>query len=179
MNEIIAKRYARALIQIGQEDGQYEQYGQELKAFQEILEASPELRAVMVNPIYEREDKKALLGAIQGKLRLSQVVRNFLLLLIDKRRMGSFKDIVRCYDVLADELAGRVTAKVTSAIPLEDSILQDIRRRLEAMTGKRVLVQVEQEPGLIAGVVTQIGDTVYDGSVRTQLASIRETLLKG
>jgi|YNPNPStandDraft_1061719.scaffolds.fasta_scaffold03227_7 F-type H+-transporting ATPase subunit delta len=179
MNEIIAKRYARALIQIGQEDGQYEQYGRELKAFQEVLEASPELRAVMVNPIYEREDKKGLLGAIHKRLNLSQVVRNFLLLLVDKRRIGSFKDIVRCYEALADELAGRVTAKVASAVPLDEAILQELKKRLETMTGKQVFLQVQQEPELIGGVVTQIGDTVFDGSVRTQLAGIKETLLKG
>jgi F-type H+-transporting ATPase subunit delta len=179
MNEIIAKRYARALIQIGQEDGQYEQYGREIKAFEELLEASAELRAVMVNPIYERQDKKALLAALNQRLNLSQVVRNFLLLLIDKRRIGSFKDIVRSYEALADELAGRVKAKVTSAVPLKEPILQELKKRLEAMTGKQVILQVQQEPELIGGVVTQIGDTVFDGSVRTQLAGIKEILLKG
>ncbi len=179
MNEIIAKRYARALIQLGQEDGQYEQYGRELKAFQELLEASPELRAVMVNPIYEREDKKGLLGAIHQRMHLSQVVRNFLLLLIDKRRIGAFKDIVRCYQALADELAGRLTAKVTSAVSLAEPVLQELKKRLEGMTGKQVILQVEQEPELLGGVVTQIGDTVFDGSVRTQLAGIKEILLKG
>ncbi|MEJ5376686.1 MAG: ATP synthase F1 subunit delta [bacterium] len=179
MNEIIAKRYARALIQIGQEDGKYEQYGQELKAFQELLEASPELKAVMVNPIYEREDKKGLLSAIYQRLNFSQVVRNFLLLLVDKRRIGSFKDIVRCYQMLADELAGRITAKVASAVPLDESILKELKERLEAITGKQVFLQVWQDPELIGGLVTQIGDTVYDGSVRTQLAGLKEILLKG
>lgn len=179
MKEIIAKRYARALIQIGQEDGQYERYGEELRAFRDLMDASPELRAVMVNPVYEREGKKALVRALDQKLRLSPVVTNFLLLLIDKRRIGSFQDIAACYDGLADEAAGRIRARVTSAVPLQEPIVMEIQKRLESMTGMQVLIQVEQDPELIGGVVTQIGDKVYDGSVRTQLMSIKETLMKG
>lgn len=179
MKEIVAKRYARALIQIGKEDGQYERYGQDLRAFGEILEESPELRAVLENPIYNREQKKALFHALKDKLDLAPLVVNFILLLIDKRRLGYFKEIVRCYEGLMDEVAGRMRARVLSAVPLPEASLKAIQRQLAAITGKEVLIAAEEDPGLIGGVVAQIGDLVYDGSIRTQLEKIKETLLKG
>ena len=179
MKEIVAKRYAKALVRIGQEDEQYEQYGRELLSFGEVLEASVELQAVMENPIYDKEQKKALFHALNAGLKLSPVLTHFILLLIDKRRLGYFMEIMTCYDRLADEVAGRVRARVASAVPLPEPAIQAIRKRLESMTGKTVIVTVQEDPGLIGGVVTQIGDIIYDGSIRTQLAGITETLMKG
>lgn len=179
MKEIVAKRYARALIQIGQEDGNCEGYGEQLRAFRDLMDASPELRAVMANPIYERQGKKALLGALSQKLGLSPVVSNFLLLLVDKRRIGFFPEIVTCYERLADEVAGRVRARVVSAVPLDKATVVEIKKQLESMTRMEVLIELQQDPELIGGVVTQIGDKLYDGSVRAQLMSIKENLTKG
>lgn len=179
MNEIVAKRYARALIQIGEEDGNYELYGVELKGFEELLEASPELRDVMLNPIYEREIKKRAIRLVAEKLRLSPIVQNFLLLLVDKRRITALKHVVRCYQELVDEVAGRIRAQVFAAVPLEEPVQEVLKGKLETLTGKKVILEVAQDPDLIGGIVTKIGDKVYDGSVRTQLASLREILLKG
>lgn len=179
MREIVAKRYAKALIQIGQEEGQYEQYGQELKAFWEVLRASIELQDVMENPIYDKDQKKALFQALNSNLNLSPTVINFILLLIDKRRVGYFGEIVRCYEKLADEVAGRIRARVISAVALPEASTRVIQERLASLTGKEVIVSVQQDPALIGGVVTQIGDVIYDGSIRTQLETIKETLMKG
>jgi F-type H+-transporting ATPase subunit delta len=179
MKEIIAKRYARALIRIGQEDGHYERYGSELRSFQELLGLSAELQAVMENPIYDKDQKKALFQALNARHTLSPMVTHFVLLLIEKRRLGYFEEIVACYDRLADEVAGRVRAQVTSVTPLRASVLQAIQGKLEAMTAKRVILSVREDPSLIGGVITQIGDVIYDGSIRTQLAGITETLMKG
>lgn len=179
MKEIIAKRYARALIQIGREDGQYEQYEQQLKAFEVVLQQSEELRAVMENPIYNKDQKKAIFDALKDNLELSPLVINFIALLIDKRRLGYFSEIVRCYDQLADELAGRIRARVLSAVPLSEPSVTEIQEKLAALTGKEVLITAEQDPELIGGVVTQVGDLVYDGSIRTQLDNMKERLAKG
>jgi len=107
------------------------------------------------------------------------MVTSFVLLLIEKRRLGYFREIVTGYDQLADEVAGRTRARVLSAVPLPESSVRTIQARLESMTRKKVIVTVQSDPSLIGGVVTQIGDLIYDGSVRTQLASITETLMKG
>jgi F-type H+-transporting ATPase subunit delta len=179
MKEIVAKRYARALIQIGREDGHYETYGQQLKAFDAVLQESGELRAVMENPIYNRDQKKAIFNDLKDKLRLSPSVINFIMLLIDKRRLGYFSEIVRCYDRMADDLAGRTRALVISAVPLEESSIKVIQEKLASITGKEVLISAEEDPDLIGGIVTHVGDVVYDGSVRTQLESLKERLVKG
>jgi F-type H+-transporting ATPase subunit delta len=179
MKEIIAKRYARALIRIGQEDGQFEGYGEGLKRFQQVLEISAELKEVMENPIYNKEQKKLLFHALNAKLGLPPILMSFILLLIDKRRLGSLADIVQCYDRMVDEVAGRTRARVVSAVPLPEASVEAIRKQLAAMTGKEVTVDVETDPALIGGVVTQIGDIVYDGSLRTQLAQIKDSLMKG
>ena len=117
MKEIIAKRYAKALIQIGREDGQYERYAEELKSFGEVLEASSELKAVMENPIYDRDQKKAIFQALNRQLALSPIIINFILFIIDKRRVGYFDEIIRSYDQLADELAGRARARAATPAP--------------------------------------------------------------
>jgi F-type H+-transporting ATPase subunit delta len=179
MKEIIARRYAKALIRIGQEDGQYEQYGREIRIFQDLLSSSEELRGVMENPVYDQEQRKALFQALDARLQFSPILIQFILLLIQKRRLGYFREIADCYDRLADELAGRVRARVVSAIPFSEASLQTIRSKLESLTGKKVTVTLQEDPSLIGGVITQIGDLVYDGSIRTQLSGITETLLKG
>ena len=179
MKEIIARRYAKALIRIGEEDRHYEIYGQELKAFEGVMGISPQLGAVMENPIYDKDQKKAVFQALNAKLELSPVIVNFILLLIDKRRLGYFGEIVRCYEMLADEVAGKTRARVISAVPIPKASLAAIQKKLASMTGKEVIVSVQEDPGLIGGVVTQIGDIVYDGSIRTQLNKMKETLMKG
>ncbi len=179
MKGIIARRYARALIGIGQEDGNYENYGQELKSFDEALSLSPELRAVMENPIYGKDQKKALFHALNSELRVSPTIMNFILLLIDKRRLGYFTEIVRIYGEMADEVAGRSRAKVTSAVTLSPQAVEAIKKRLSSITGKEVILTLEVDPQLIGGVVTQIGGVTYDGSIRTQLENLRESLMKG
>mgnify|MGYP005832149087 CR=1 FL=1 len=179
MKGIIARRYARALIRIGQEDGNYERYGQELKSFDEALSLSAELRAVMENPIYGKEHKKALFHALNSELGLSPTIVNFILLLIDKRRLGYFTEIVRIYGEMADEVAGRSRVKVTSAVSLSPQAVEAIRKKLASITGKEVILTLEIDPQLIGGVVTQIGGVIYDGSIRTQLENLRQSLMKG
>jgi F-type H+-transporting ATPase subunit delta len=179
MREIVARRYAKALIRIGQEDGKYEAYGEELKAFGQLWEASPEFRDVMENPIYPKEQRRAIFEAVKEKMGLSPIMVNFIRLLIDKRRVGYLPEIIRCYEKLSDEVAGRLRATVTSAVPLDEASLKAIQEKLEEMTGRKVLLSVQEDPRLIGGVVTKIGDILYDGSIRTQLENLKETLMKG
>jgi F-type H+-transporting ATPase subunit delta len=179
IKEIIAKRYARSLISIGQEDGQYQQYGEELDRFDELTQSSEELREVLENPIYNLENQKELLKTLSGRLSLSPVVTNFLNLLLDKRRMSYFLDIVRQYNKLLEEILGVTTATIVSAIDLPNEDLEKIIERFSKVTGKEVHVNVEKDPSLIGGLVAKIGDTLYDGSIRTQLYAIKEMLGKG
>jgi F-type H+-transporting ATPase subunit delta len=104
-------------------------------------------------------------------------VRNFVMLLLDKGRIATLPDIARAHRTLVDEQAGRVRATVTSARPLDPVLETRLKAALERQSGKTVILEKREDPAIVGGLVTQLGDIVYDGSVRTQLQQLREELL--
>jgi len=178
-NARIARRYAKALLSIGTEDGQAETYKNELKDVVALFEGSKELAQVVNNPLYSRGDRKRVLEAVIERIGPSQVVSSFLLLLFDKGRMPCLKDIYSFYERLTDEAANIVRAVVESAVELPEETVEKITAALSEKTGKKVLAETRVNPALIGGVVTKIGDLVLDGSVRTQLIGLKESLQRG
>ncbi len=179
INNAIARRYAKALVQLGSENGQIERFSQELKAVDQLVSGNAELRAVFGNPAFTAEQKKQIVRELVAKLACSELVTNFLLLLVDKNRMVCLSQIVQTYEKLADEQSGVVRPFITSAFALSDAQVAAIQTALEQKTGKKVVPQVVVDSSLIGGVVTQIGDIAYDSSVKTQLARIHDILQKG
>jgi F-type H+-transporting ATPase subunit delta len=175
----IARRYAKALILIGKEDGKSEKYREELNDFVGLLDKEKRLENAICNPLYTANNRRNVLQAILDKANLSRVMTSFLLLLFDKGRIKFLRDIRDNYNKLADELKGVVRANLVSATELSDETLEQIRASLSKMTGKQVLLETEQDPDLIGGIVTKIGDLVLDGSIRTQLQNMRESLKRG
>ena len=178
-NLAIARRYAKALLLIGQEDGQAETYRAELNGISELIQNEKDLGTVINNPLYEASARKNILNAVVEKLDLSVVMKSFLLLLFDKGRIGFLENINDFYQKLADELKGVARASLTSATELSDDAVEKIRASLSQMTNKDVKLDVKQDPSLIGGIVTQIGDLVLDGSIKTQLLNMRESLKRG
>ena len=177
MGGSVARRYARALFGIGIDAGNFEALGREIDDLAGLLGASAELRNALENPVFKPTEKRAVLEQILPRVTPTVEVRRFVLLLLDRRRLVILPAIARAYRDLADAHAGRVRAKVTSAEPLSPAALVGIRRALGQRTGKQVLVETEVDPGLIGGVIARVGDLVLDGSVRTQLAELREKLV--
>ncbi len=178
-NLAIARRYAKALLLIGKEDGQAETYREELEGLANLIATEKALEGAVTNPLYDTESRKRVLKAVIEKLELSQVVRAFLLLLFDKNRIGFLESINEFYQMLADELKGVARADLVSATELPDETVEKIRDALAERTGKEVILEVKQDPSLIGGIVTRIGDLVLDGSVKTQLLNMRESLKRG
>ncbi|MEH0023063.1 MAG: ATP synthase F1 subunit delta [Desulfobacter sp.] len=178
-NLSVSRRYAKALILIGQEDGQAEQYNEELAAMVGLFDTQEGFELALTNPLINKNDRKKVLEAVIGATDLTDVMRSFLTLLFDKGRIGFLRDIASYYKDMADELKGVVKASVTSATELSDDAIGKIKESLSKKTGKTIVLNVEQDPSLIGGVVTKIGDLVLDGSVKTQLINMRETLKKG
>ncbi len=172
----VARRYAKALLLIGKEDGQAEVYRGELEGFASLLTANPELNAAICNPIYDSAGRKKVLAAVVEKSGVSAVMASFLLLLFDKGRIGNVDAISEVYKGLADELKGIARASVVAATELADDTVEKIRSGLGRLTGKEVVLTVSQDPALIGGIVTRIGDLVLDGSIRTQLLNLKESL---
>ena len=175
----ISRRYAKALLLIGKEDGQAETYKTELASVTQLMETQPMFHQAVNNPLHDAASRKKVLHAVVEKLSLSPVVTSFLLLLFDKGRIAFLSSISDYYQKLADELKGIARAKVVSAAGLAPETVDKIKGALAKKTGKDVLLSVEEDPGLIGGIVTQIGDLVFDGSIKTQLLNMRESLKRG
>jgi F-type H+-transporting ATPase subunit delta len=175
----IARRYAKALLSIGREDGQAETYKEELAGFAKLLEEHKELGLAISNPLYSAEGRKKVLQAVVERFGPSKVMASFLFLLFDKGRIQYVKDISTFYEKLTDELANIVRADLVSAVELPEESVEKIRAALSKKTGKDVVMETTVDPALIGGVVTKIGDLVLDGSVKTQLISLKESLQRG
>jgi F-type H+-transporting ATPase subunit delta len=120
-----------------------------------------------------------VLETVIEKLNLSKVMKSFLMLLFDKGRIGFISNINELYQKLVDELKGVARASLISATELTSETIEKIRKSLSKKIAKDIVLEVEQDPGLIGGIVTRIGDLVLDGSIRTQLLNMRETLKRG
>ena len=177
MGGSVARRYARALFGIGVDSGSFEALGQEIGDLAALWSESPELRQTLENPVFRPSEKRAVLEQILPRVTPTPEVQRLVLLLLERRRIVLLPAIARAYRDLADAHTGRVRARVTSAEPLLPAALDRVRRSLEERTGKKVIVETAVDAGLIGGVVAQVGDLVLDGSVRTQLADLRQKLL--
>ena len=178
-NLAVSRRYAKALILIGQEDGQAEQYNAELESVVGLFDTQVDFETALINPLFNKNDRKKVLEAVLAATDLSAIMKSFLILLFDKGRIGFLREIASYYKDLADELKGVVKASIVSATELSSEAVEKIKESLSKKTGKTIVLNVQQDPGLIGGVVTKIGDLVMDGSVKTQLMNMRETLKKG
>jgi len=175
----IARRYAKALVQIAAEESAVEKFHGELARIEGVFAESPELGSLLSNPAYGIEAKLETLKEVAGKLQLSGTIGNFLLLLQERNRLGCLPQIIAFYSELADELSGVLRPVVTTALPLDDGKVAEIKAALEKSTGKKIDLKVEVDPALIGGLITRIGDKVLDGSVKTQLTRIEDILQKG
>jgi F-type H+-transporting ATPase subunit delta len=178
-NLAIARRYAKALLLIGKEDGQVEAYRDELNVFAGLMARETALNQAIINPLYDAGARRNVLQKIIDKLGFSKMMTAYLALLFDKGRMGYIVDIDNFYQKLADELKGIARASLVSATELSSDAVEKIRASLAQKTGKDIILEVEQDPDLIGGIVTKIGDLVLDGSIKTQLLNMRESLRIG
>ena len=172
----IARRYAKALFSLAKEEGRLEAWSDALLALKAALLGSPELRDVLENPVYAKEQRQGLVAALAESLELDPDPRNLLALLAERNRLGHLASLVDHFRDLADAHLGRIRARVTSAVPLSDEAAQSIALRLAAGARAKVLLEQDVDPELIGGVVAQVGNLVFDGSLRAQLEALRRSL---
>jgi len=172
----IARRYAKALFSLAVEKGRIEAWSDSLLALGRAVDGSPELRDVLQNPAYTREDRAAVVARIAQGLALEADPAALVNLLSDRDRLPGIGAIAAAFRELADVALGRLRARVTSAVPLDDAAVHAIAEKLSASTQKQVLVERAVDPAILGGVIAQVGSVVYDGSLRTQLEDLRNTL---
>ena len=172
----IARRYAKALFGLAVEQGKIDAWSASLSSLQQAIERSPELRDVLQNPIYTKEQRRGIVTKLVAALSLEAQPANLLFLLGDRARLAELASIVSEFGALADAKAGRLRARVVSAAPLDPGAVQHITDRLAAATKAQVILDRVVDPELIGGVVAQVGRLTYDGSIRSQLEDLRRSL---
>lgn len=148
----------------------------QLRTFEATLRSSPELHNALTTPAVPGSRKKAVVGRIAELEGLSRIARNFLFVLVDHRRIALLSEIIRLFEQVVDERLGFAQAAVASAAGLTEEQHTQLTAEFERLTGKRLRMRFTVDPSLIGGVVAHIGSTVYDGSVRGQLASLERRL---
>jgi len=172
----VARRYARALLALGIEEGRHEKYGEEIEAVLSALDQNRDAGAFLRNPGYTLQQRHNAVDAVASALELSPVVVNFLRLLVDRQRVSDLAQVARAYRAMVDEKVGRMRATVTSAAPLTERETKNLRDAIAALTGRTIVLDSKTDPSLIGGAVTQVGPKLFDGSLRTQLDRMREHL---
>lgn len=175
--ETIARRYATALADVVLETGETETVQKELKQWQAIFDGNPELSEVFANPAITHADKEKVLNDLIAKTRPSKTTANFLKALAHNGRLEVLGAVNDRFAAVYDERRGVITAAVTSARNLPEEERSAFQANLEKLTGKQVSIQFDIDNNLIGGVVTRIGSTVYDGSVKTRLETLKDQMI--
>jgi F-type H+-transporting ATPase subunit delta len=174
--QMVARRYASALADVVLERGEAREVQQELQTWAEMLQSNPNLQEVIRNPTIALDKKRALLNQLIERTKPRPTTTNFLKVLLQNQRLIEIPEINRKLTEILDERAGMIAAVVTTAGPVPAASQASLRTKLTELTQKKVRVDFEQDPELIGGLVTRIGSTVYDGSVRNQLQQIKERM---
>lgn len=170
----LARRYAKAIVGLGNT----ENVGADLRSLSKAMKDSVELQTVLTNPAIRRADRRKVLDGLLSAVGAQPHTKNLVYLLLDGERLSTLPAISREVDAMIVANAGRISAEVTSARPLDATQLSQITAALEKLSGKKVDVTKREDAGLLGGVVAKVGDTVYDGSLRTQLRNLRDELIK-
>ena len=176
----VFSRYARAFADVVIEKKLDPRKAEdELGAFVKIVESVPALRTVWENPSVDARQKHAVLDKIVAHIGGSRMLRNFIAVLIDHRRVAALPEIARQFEIDLNERLGLADAEVTSARELSDAEKRALEARVGEVTGKKVRARYSTDTRVLGGAVVKVGSTIYDGSVRGQLERLKQELSSG
>ena len=177
--QIVARRYASALADVVLERGEAREVQEELTAWERLFQSSENLQEVFRNPTIPLDRKRAVLNKLIERTRPRPTTVNFLKVLLQNQRLTDLAAINRKFVEVLDVRAGMLAATVTTARSVPADAQQKLHATLSTLTGSNVRVNFATDPELIGGLVTRIGSTVYDGSVKTKLENLKEELMNG
>jgi F-type H+-transporting ATPase subunit delta len=143
-----------------------------------IVASAPALRSLFDNPAVPLAQKRGLVDVLAARAGVSRQVRNFIVILVEKRRIGLLPELAEQLKVEINERLGVAEAQVSSARELEAAERSALEARLRQVTGKTIQARYERDPGLVGGARVRVGSTIYDGSVRGRLQGLRDSLAK-
>ncbi len=176
-NETIARRYSAALADVVLSSGETETVKTELEGWGEMFSNSNDLKTVFSNPAINHGNKERVLDDLIARAKPSRTTANFLKVLLQNGRLADLGEINDRFASVLEERGGVVSAQITSARELPENERADFERKLNELTGKKVNVNYAVNRDIIGGVVTRIGSTVYDGSVKTKLENLKAELI--
>ncbi len=172
----LARVYAEALMSVANKAGNAETVGEELSGLQaQLFKTTPNLAKFLTSPVISKRQKEPAIVAAFASC--SEPVRNLLGVLNQNNRMAQLPAIAAVYQKLLDTAAGRVAVLVRSAVALSDEQRTTLETTLTTTLGKTPVLTLRVDADLLGGLVVQVGDRVYDSSVRTRLQTLRNTLM--
>jgi F-type H+-transporting ATPase subunit delta len=171
--QTVARRYASALADVVLERGEGREVQEELRGWEQMIQSSPNLQEVLRNPTIALDQKRAVLNKLIAVAKPKPATTNFLKVLLQNQRLTELAEINRKLAEIVDERGGMVAATVTTAQNVPEHTQQQLHTKLVSLTGRKVRINFATDPELIGGLVTRIGSTVYDGSVRNHLQLIK------
>ncbi|MFC1601468.1 ATP synthase F1 subunit delta [Candidatus Sumerlaeota bacterium] len=172
----VAARYGTALYHVARDQGVVDALLVEAKALREIMRKGSKIRTFLEGPHFNTPDQKRVAQSV-FRGQLSELLYNLLLMLIDRRRIYDFGEILKVYERLVDEAAGVFSADVFTAVDLDQGQQAELSGCLEGHTGHKLRIRFRIEPRLIGGVVFRYRDLLIDDSVRTRLDEIKRKLM--
>jgi F-type H+-transporting ATPase subunit delta len=176
--ETVARRYATALADVVMNTGETDMVKAELLQWETILNSNFELQSAFGNPAIAHVNKEKVLNQLIARSSPSRTTANFLRVLLRNGRLMDIADINAKFASVLEERSGIVSASITSARELPTDEREELKHNLERLTGRKVNINFNIDENIIGGVVTRIGSTVYDGSVKTKLENLKEQLIE-
>jgi F-type H+-transporting ATPase subunit delta len=167
--QTIARRYATALAEVAIERRAEPEVKQEIDAWASLVESSQLLREVFSNPTIPYDQKRKVLEELISRTHVSETTGAFLRVLLKNQRIVQLKQVAERFGQVLDEHNGVVAANVTTARPIPDDVKNALRDTLSSSVGRTVRLSFVTDDKIIGGIVTQIGSTIFDGSVQGQL----------
>jgi F-type H+-transporting ATPase subunit delta len=176
----VARSYGKALFELATERNQVDAIGRELDAIAAQFAAEPQLHAFFARPWVTSAAKRNVALELSTRLQVSKLTQDFLALVAAHRRADHLEAIVAAYRELQDEAAGRVRARVRTAVPLTDADRSALASRLsQALGGKQVVLEEVADRELLGGFVAEVGSLLVDASLDGQLARMHRRIAQG
>jgi F-type H+-transporting ATPase subunit delta len=164
-------------VQLAEEKKAVDKTRTDLAAFVEAVDSLPALQKLLASPVFTPEQKKAVIKELAGKLGMQPSTQRFVEHLAETGRIRYIKEMYEAFQEILAERTNRAMARLTTAAAISPADLADIKKKLEALTGKQVDIDSKIDASLIGGAKAQIGSTVYDGSIKNQLSKMRNQLM--
>ncbi len=179
MSRSLARRYARAIVEsVHEKGGDLTKLLDELETLQDLITKDPKVVRYLTQPIVPMKDRLDLARTIAQKGGFSKEVGNLLCIMVEKERFASYGEVVEEARLLVDDIMSQVRGEIKTAQPLSDEDLKLLEEGFASVIGKRVVLDVVEDPSLIGGVMAVVGGVVFDGTVRSNLNKVREKLIE-